>query len=291
MLLQIRWPLECFFNTLDDEELGVCWFYEYLREFVLRMPSRHTSDYFERIKRLRELVHGQTPEEGRHILMEQQHEPLPAFIPVLFEPEWPDTPYQAILPKAQRVKRLPPVFLPNSSECLLGNLWPFRMPDEVIEALAKKLRDGEHPVVATEHVHNWIDYILGQHALWGDYRLDTIYRRYVAAIFVDPTIGLAAFQRRTKALWQMLVANQKQAKKAGRRKGSLLAKNRPELQQLGVYRMAEVFGLSIEECINRIIDQLGDDAYYTDPRSVQRAIAQTKERLRKFFQPPDLNTE
>lgn len=284
--------LECFFNTLDDEELAPCWFYEYLREFVLRMPSEQARSYLEDIKELRELVRGKTAKEARIMLMEQ-HRALPSVIPVAFEADWPNTPYQAIS-KDQRIERLRdwlPEFFPSTTEYLLEDLLPFRMPAEVIEALVAQLRDGKHPVVATEHVHSWIEYMLGQHALDSDYRLDTIYRRYAAVIIIDPRIGLAAFQRRAKALWQMLVGNEQQARKAGRPADSLHAKNRPELQQLGAYRMVKVFGLSIDEAIGRIIEQLGDDAYYRDPRSLQRAIEETERRLKKFFRPPDLNTE
>lgn len=285
--------LECFFTTLAGEELGPCWFYEYLREFVLRMPSEQARDYLKDIMNLRALVQGKTAKEGRVILMEQ-HRTLPSLIPVAFEAEWPNTPYQAI-PKDQRIQRLRdwlPEFFPNSTEYLLEDLLPFRMPAEVVGALATQLRDGKLPVVATEHVHSWIDFMLSQHALGSaDYRMDTIYLRYVAAIIIDPAIGQAAFVRRAKALWQMLRGGEQQARKAGRPPDSLTAKNRPELQQLGAYRMVKVFGRSVEEAIEQVIDRLGDAAYYTDPRSFQRAIEETEKRLRKFFRQPDLNAE
>lgn len=290
---QDRLALECFFNTLDDEELGPCWFYEYLREFVLRMSSEQAGAYRQEITQLRELVRSKTAKEARIILMEQ-HRGLPVVIPVMFEPEWPDTPYQAIVPKDQRVKRLRdwlPEFFPDTTEYLLENLLPFRMPDLIIESLAAKLREGKHPVVTTEHVHSWIEYMFLQHTLGSDYRLDTIYRRHVAVIMIDPTIGQAAFLRRAKALWQMLVGDEQQTRMAGRPAGSQTAKNRPELQQLGAYRMVEVFGLSIDGAIAQLIERLDDDAYYTDPRSFQRAVDEAKMNLARFLQLPNLNAE
>jgi hypothetical protein len=285
---------ECFFNTLDDDELELfaCWVYEYLREFVLRMPSEQASAYRQKITRLRELVRDKTPEEAQNILM-QQHTPLLDAIPVMFEPQWPDTPYQAILPKDQRIKRLLdwlPDWLPNSTGYLLKDLLPCRMTEEVIDALAEQLRAGEFPIVGTEHVHSGVEYMLSQHALFSDYRLDTIYRRYVAAIIIDPTIGKAAFLRRAEALWRWVVGNE-ETREPGRPKDSWPAKNRPELRQLGAYRMVSVFGLSVEEAILEIIKRLGDDAYYTDARSFQRAVDAAEERLKKFLQPPELNAE
>jgi hypothetical protein len=291
---QDRLALECLFNTLDDDELSACWHYEYLREFVQRMPSEQARGYRREIAQLRELVRGKTPKQACQILIVQEHRPFQTVIPVMFEPEWPNTPYQAILPKGQRFQRLrdwAPEFLPDSPETLLQELWPCRMPEEVIDALAAKLRDGDTPFVDTEHVHSQLEYRLGQGALFSDYRLDTIYRRYLAVIIVDPTIGLAAFQRRTKALWQKLVGNEQQTRKAGRPADSRTAKNRPELQQLGAYRMVEVFGLSIDDAIGQLIERLGEAAYYTDPRSFQRAVDEAKKNLAGFLRSPDLNAE
>jgi hypothetical protein len=277
------------FTSLAAEETGPAWFYESLRELVLRLKGATADAYRAKVDslRVRELVRGKNGKEERVVLLER-HEPLPTVIPVGFEPEWPDTPYLAI-PQGQRIERLRdllPEFFPDSTEYLLEDLLPFRVPVEVIETLAAQLRTGEHPVLASEHLHSWMDYLLGQHALESDYRLDTIYRRYAAVIIIDPTIGFAAFKRRTEALWQML-AGEEQAKAPGRPPGSLPARSRANLQQLGAYRLVKVFGLSIEDAIARIIERLREHAYYTDPRNFQRAVEECEKELAKLLQPPE----
>ncbi len=271
-------------------EPGVGWFYEYPREFVLRMPSQQARDYRGEVERLRDLVRGKSGREKRLKLMEL-HKPLPTIIPVGFEPEWPDTPYLAIdaEERKRRLMDLLPEFLPGSIEALVADLLIAREPEEVSDRLLEKMDRGEYPIESSEHLHNWVIYFLGRHALQTRSRLDTIYQRDSVKILVDRSIGLTAFLRRTKALYQMVTGQSagRPTKRAGRRAGNLYARNIPDLKRLGAYRLVKVFGLSVEDAIALMVERLGKKAYYTDPRNFMRAVKECEKQLGKFLQPPD----
>lgn len=280
------------FSDLARFETGPAWFYESLREFVVRMPSQQARSYQAEVEQLRELVRGKSGREKRIFVMER-HKPLPTIFPVEFEAEWPGTPYLAIDAgqRKRRLMELVPEFLPDSPEFLVADLLIAREPEEVNSTLLEKMSRGEYPFVPSEHLHNWIEYFLGQHGLESGYRLDTIDLRYSVKILPDPSIGLAAFLRRAKALYLMLGGQKEPTKKPGRRPGNLYAKNRPDLRALGAYRLVKVLGLTVQEAIDLMIERLGKKAYYTDPRSFQRAVDYMQNKLRRFLQSPDLNAE